>query len=140
MKKLTVLLLAGLVLLSACGGAKALTVENAWARPAPAGGTGGAFFTIHNPVGVADRLLSAQSPLAGMAELHLSKMENGVASMVRQDYVEVPAGGELSFAPGGYHVMLMGLKRELKPGDSFPLMLTFEKAGQLTVQVEVKAP
>jgi len=63
-----------------------------------------------------------------------------VASMVKQDYVEVPAGGDLSFAPGGYHVMLMGLKQELKPGDSFPLMLTFEKAGQLTVQVVVQAP
>jgi copper(I)-binding protein len=60
--------------------------------------------------------------------------------MVRQDYVEVPAGADLSFAPGGYHVMLMGLKQELKPGDSFPLMLTFEKAGQVTLQVAVKTP
>jgi hypothetical protein len=54
------------------------------------------------------------------------------------DSVDIPAGGELAFKPGSYHVMLMGLKQELKTGDKVTLTLNFEKAGPVTVECEVR--
>jgi copper(I)-binding protein len=56
------------------------------------------------------------------------------------DYVEVPANGEAELKPGGMHIMLIGLKRDLKAGEKIPLVLVFENAGEIDVQAEVRAP
>ena len=63
---------------------------------------------------------------------------NGVMKMTPQERVDVPARGQVSFKPGGLHVMLIGLRQELKPGDKFPVTLRFEKAGDRTIEAVVR--
>ena len=70
--------------------------------------------------------------------LHKSMMKDGVMTMEHQMRVVVPTRGQLNFAPGGYHVMFMGLKKPLDMGTTFPLTLVFEKAGKVTVNVKVQ--
>jgi hypothetical protein len=135
-KILMVVPLAAL-LLAACAGPQALQVQDAWARPLPAGSNGGVFFVIENSTGQADRLLSASALVADVTELHMSMMHDGVMQMQMQESVEIPARAEVAFKPGGLHVMLIGLKQGLQPGDTFPLTLIFEKAGKIQVEVTV---
>jgi len=134
-----VLTLAALI---ASGGASAdnIQVTEAWSRPTPPGiEVGVAYFVINNR-GKDDRLLGASSPVARSAELHVSQMEGGVMKMKHLDAVEVRSGVPTSFAPSGRHVMLTGLKRPLKAGDVFPLVLNFANAGPVKVQVHVRRP
>ncbi len=112
-------------------------VENAWSRTAMKGGTGVVYMTITDS-GAPDRLTSVASPVATTAELHESFTEQGVAKMRSVAALPVTAGNPVTLAPGGYHIMLMGLKRELKEGDSFPVTLTFEHSGELTATVTVQ--
>jgi copper(I)-binding protein len=100
-------------------------VEAAWSRPAAAGTTGAGFMTLVNPDARADALVAVQSPLAREVQIHQSSMKGGMASMRRLAGVPLPAGGRVTFAPGGYHLMLMGLAKTLKAGDTAPVTLTF---------------
>ena len=113
-------------------------VSGAWARPGAAGENSAAYFTINNPTPNPDHLIGASSSIAGEAQLHLSEVDaNGVARMHHQEAVEIPAGWQVTFAPGGLHVMLIGLHQDLEPGDVFTLTLEFENAGSVDVRVEV---
>lgn len=115
-----------------------LTIDSPFAR-ATAGPArnGAAFLTVKNAGVEADRLVGAKAPVADRVELHTHLHENGVMKMRQIEAVEVPAGGEAALQPGGDHVMLMGLKAPLKEGESFPLTLVFEKAGEVTVDVMI---
>lgn len=116
-----------------------LHIEHPWARELPPNApVGAAYFVIHNKSVEADRLISAQSPIADKAELHTHVHVGEVMKMQRIESVALPAGGEARFAPGGNHVMLFGLKQPLVAGEEFPLTLQFEKAGTLEVQVKVE--
>jgi hypothetical protein len=128
-----------LLLMAACQPAVGLTVSNPWARPGIAGGNSGAFFVIENP-GEADTLLSAASDISTAVELHRTVMEGDVMQMQPQESVPVPAGETVAFQPGGLHVMLIGLKADLAPGDTFELRLIFEMSGEIVLQVEVRQP
>jgi copper(I)-binding protein len=103
------------------------------------GTTGAAFMTIKNSGKETDRLVAVNSDVADAVEIHLSEMKDDVMTMRPVEGVDVPAGGEAVLAPGGYHVMLIGLKRELVVGEKVNLTLTFEKAGQMSVEAEVRA-
>ncbi len=118
---------------------EALTIEQSWARASagPARNSA-AFMTIRNS-GPADRLIAATGDVAGRVELHIHLMEGNVMKMRQVEAVEIPQGGTASLEPGGYHVMLIGLKAPLAEGGSFPLTLTFEKAGTITIEVPVQA-
>ncbi len=118
-----------------------IEVSNAWAR-ASAGraGAGAAYFEIRNHGGKSDRLVSAKTDVSRMASLHAHIMKDNIMRMVRVDGLEVPAGGRATLRPGGHHVMLMGLAQPLMRGHSFPLSLTFEKAGTVTVEVVIMGP
>jgi hypothetical protein len=119
--------------------AQSIQVERPWARAtAPNAKAGGAFMTLTD-TGAPDKLLSAASPVAGMAELHRTVEQNGVMRMLPVEALDLEPGKKVLLAPGGYHVMLMDLKRQLKPGDTFPLTLTFAKAAPMTVTVTVEA-
>jgi periplasmic copper chaperone A len=88
-----------------------------------------------------DELISASSPVAKKVELHVFDVENGVYGMHRVDVIQVSPGAAATvLRPGGAHVMLEGLKKPLKVGESFPLSLSFKNAGELRLQVEVKSP
>lgn len=118
-------------------GQQGIAVIGAWARPsAGAAKTGAAYFTLTDNA-AADRLLHASTPVAGKAELHETRNENGIMQMRPVPALALEPGKTVTLAPGGLHVMLLELKQPLKAGDSFPLTLTFETAPPLTVQVNV---
>lgn len=118
--------------------AGSVTIEHPWARPA-ASGNAAAYFGMANGGATADRLVGISSPAAAKAELHASTVDaQGVASMHQVQAVDVPAGGEAKLAPGGLHVMLIDLTGPLQEGQHFPLTLTFEQGGEVTVEVAVE--
>lgn len=113
-------------------------VQAGWSRPAAQGTTGAGFMTVANPGKTADAIVSAASPLAREVQIHQSSMKNGVASMQRVTRVPVAAGGRVTFAPGGYHLMLMGLTKALKPGDTVPVTLTFASGATVKASFAVQ--
>lgn len=112
-------------------------VEGGWSRPAGQGTTGGGFLTVVNPDKTADALVSAASPLAREVQIHQSSLKGGVASMQRLARVPLAAGARVTFAPGGYHLMLVGLTKPLKAGDVVPLTLTFASGAKLQATLVV---
>ena len=156
---LVVLLLSGVLV--ACGAPTGPTIEaeDVWARPAmtmkdsgesagegmgmgqPMPGTGAVFMLLVNEGGEPDRLVSGETDVAEVVEIHETVMEGEVMKMqMLPDGLEVPAKGEVLLKPGGYHVMLIGIKRDLQVGDTFRLDLQFEKSGTLAVNPEVREP
>ncbi len=116
----------------------AISVEDPWARATVGAGAGAAFFAIKNTGSADDQLVGAAAPVAKLAELHTHIKEGDVMRMRQIEEIDVPAGGTTTLQPGGLHVMLMGLKAPLTAGSSFPLTLSFAKAGDVTVEVEVR--
>jgi copper(I)-binding protein len=139
-------LFSGLAALIAVGGAALaqqtqstaakVEVTKAWARATPGKSTiGAAYATVTAPAG--DRLIAASTPVAGAAQIHEHSMENGIMKMRQVDAVPLPAGQPVTLSPGGYHIMLVDLKAPLVAGQSFPLTLTFEKAGTVETTVMI---
>lgn len=116
-----------------------LVIYHPWSRAsAGAAKTGAVFMKIENKSGTADRLIAASSPVADKVEFHTHIVENGVAKMRPVAAIDLPPGATTELKPGGLHVMLIGLRQQLKEYDSFPLTLTFEQAGQLEAEVLVE--
>jgi len=86
------------------------------------------------------RLVSASSPVAGVAEIHEMKMEGDVMRMRAITALDLPAGKAVSLKPGGYHVMLLDLKQPLKAGDSVPVTLVVEGTDKKRETIELKVP
>ena len=125
-------------LLAASGVAHAeVTVKDAWVRgTVPAQTTTGAFMTITSTAEA--KLVGAASPVAKMVEIHESMMHGSTAHMQEVTAVPLPAGKPVQLKPGAHHVMLMGVSKPLKPGETVPLTLTIEEKGKRST-VEVKA-
>jgi copper(I)-binding protein len=118
----------------------ALTVGHPYARATGAGQTtGGGYMKLVNG-GAADRLVSVSADVSKSVELHEMKMESDVMKMRQVDAIALQAGQTVELKPGGYHLMFVGLKAPLKAGESFPMKLKFEKAGEVTVDVKIEAP
>jgi periplasmic copper chaperone A len=117
-----------------------LTIGHPWVRPTAEGQKeGAAYLSIKDNGREADRLVSAESPVAEKIELHKSVEEGGVMKMLSmKSGIEVEPGSTVEFKPGGYHVMLIGLKQSLKEGEMIPLTLTFAKAGSVKVEAKVE--
>ncbi len=129
------LLLGGIV----PAGAADMAATNAWARAtSPDNRVGIAFVTLVNAGGADDTLIAASTPVAGRVEFHSHVHQDGLMKMRQQDKVSVAAGQNLTFSPSGLHLMLQDLKGQLKPGQTFPLTLTFAKAGGIAVTVAVE--
>ena len=132
-------LLALLVAPSPCGAAEGLLVEHATVRPTfVPNGVSAAYFVIKNSSAAPDRLLAAKSPVANIAEVHTTIREGEVMKMRAAGPVEIKAGETIAFAPGGLHVMLVGVKDKLEEGARVPITLVFEKAGERTIEAVVK--
>jgi copper(I)-binding protein len=133
-------LVALVAAVGACSSSAATpTIAQAWARPAPAGGNTAAYFTITAASSQADALLSASSPAADMVQVHeVSTDASGMTGMHPIDRLDVPAGTSVTLNPGGFHVMMMGVKSELAVGETIELDLMFEHAGKVVVQAEIK--
>ena len=117
----------------------ALQIDQPWARATPPSApAGGGFLKITNTGTAPDRLVSASSPAAEMVQVHEMKMDGNVMRMREVEKgLEIPPGGSVTLAPGGYHLMMMGLKGPLKQGTDVPVTLVFEKAGKIDVQLRV---
>ncbi len=116
-----------------------LTIDHPWARPTLPGRPSAAYAEISNAGETPDRLIDASSPAFGAIELHTTLKDGDVMRMEQVEAIEVPAGGAVSLAPGGLHVMLFDPAEALAEGASFPLELTFELAGRVEVTVTVEA-
>jgi len=113
------------------------TATKAWARATPPSAkVGAAFVTVHSMNG--DRLIGVASPVAKRVEIHTHIEENGVMKMIHvKEGVDIPKSGMVMLKPGGFHVMLMGLKGPLVEGTLFPITLTFDQAGDIDVMAKV---
>jgi len=128
------------LVLSAPAFAGDIAVSSPWARAsAPNAPNGACYLEIANTGHEPDRLVSAASPAAAKVELHTHLMDNGVMKMRPVEAFEIAPGEPQVLRPGGNHIMLIGLTEPLKPGASFPVTLTFAKAGAVTVNVPVQA-
>jgi periplasmic copper chaperone A len=116
--------------------AQSVEVKDAWVRgTVPAQKGTGAFMEITAKTAV--RLVQAESPVAQSVELHNMTMDKGVMRMGPVDSIDVPAGKTVKLASGGYHVMFIGLNRQMKPGERVPLKLTFELADKKRESVDL---
>ena len=116
-----------------------VSVAQAWARATVGTDTGAVYLTLTDH-GAADQLTGASTPVAGTAQLHQDTMTGGIMRMRPVDALPLPPGKAVMLAPGGYHLMLMGLVHPLHRGDTFPLTVTFAHAPAATVQVRVEGP
>ncbi len=131
-----------------------IQVENAWVwaanrvgedqgqgdMAAMNGGTSAVYLTIRNTGRETDRLLHATSDAAHAIEFHQTVDKDGVISMIPIDTIDIPKKGSVELEPGGFHMMLVGLTRDLIPGEKILLNLNFEKAGEIKVDAEVRSP
>lgn len=116
-----------------------IAVSDAWIRAsAPKQVNGAGYATIQNNGAQADQLINASADVAERLELHTIINENGVAQMRQVTGIDIPAGGTTKLAPGGFHVMFLKLKTPFEAGKTVPIKFTFEKAGDVVVNFEVK--
>ena len=160
---LALTLIASIAVAAACASTAPATgnlkLNDVWARAAKAGemaqgemkmkggseshmgANSAAYMVISNSGKESDRLVSAKADVSKAIEIHETVMEGDVMRMQAvQGGIEVPAGGQVELKPGGYHVMLIGLTRDLTDGEKFPLTLQFEMGGEVTVEAEVRQP
>ena len=123
---------------SACGGEDGVAVSEAWARSARAGQPAtAAYMTLCSDVG--DTLVAARFDGSDATELHLTTVnDDGVASMMRTDKIELPAGEPVALKPRGKHIMMIGITEALPAGETATLTLEFEKAGAVEVTLDVR--
>jgi copper(I)-binding protein len=139
MKKQLFALIASITL--ATGAFAQVTVSQPWIRATvPQQKSTGAFMQLQS-AGDA-RLVGVRSPVAGIAEIHQMEMDGHMMKMHPVDGIDLPAGKGVSLASGGYHIMLMDLKRQLKDGETVPVTLVVQhknkKLENVTVDVPVK--
>jgi copper(I)-binding protein len=118
-----------------------LSLTDLWTRATPPKApTAAGYLTITNTGKEADRLISAISPAAEKGELHIMQVKDGVMTMHPVDGgIAIPAGGSVTLAPGGFHLMFTTMKDTLKEGDKLPVTLTFAKAGGVETFLHVLA-
>jgi periplasmic copper chaperone A len=117
-----------------------LVISQAWSRATPGGAkVGGGYLTIENKGGAPDKLIGASADVAGNVEMHEMATVDGVMKMRPvEGGLTIEPGKTVKLAPGGYHLMMMDLKRPLKQGDKLPVTLQFEKAGKVAVTLDVQ--
>jgi copper(I)-binding protein len=114
-------------------------VDDAWARATAPGAKVGAGYMKITSGGTADRLVGASSPAAAKVEMHVTEKKGDVMRMREVKAYDIPAKGSFELAPGGAHLMLVDLKAPLKEGAKVPMTLRFEKAGEVKVELQVRA-
>ncbi|WP_299867818.1 copper chaperone PCu(A)C [uncultured Hoeflea sp.] len=118
----------------------ALEIDHPYARATPPNApVSGGYMTIRNTGDEADRLISGEAAFAKRVEIHEMSMDGDVMKMREiKGGLEIPAGGEVTLKPGGFHVMFIGLDGQLIEGESRPATLTFQKAGSIELEFSVE--
>jgi copper(I)-binding protein len=121
--------------------AGALAIHHPWTRATPAGARVAAgYLVIENSGSEPDRLLGGSSEAGRAVEIHEMAENEGIMTMrALAEGLLVPAGGKVELKPGGLHLMITGLKRQLVEGEMMAATLVFEKAGRIDVEFEVQA-
>jgi periplasmic copper chaperone A len=137
-KRILVFVLTLFLLLCGCAApaAEGIEVRDAWTRPAAQGGNGAVYFAIRSSA--ADEIAGISSDAAEAVEMHESMMNNDVMEMHQLQTLPLNAGEEVIFEPGGLHVMLVGLKQDLKTGDEIQITLHFKNYQDISVRVPVQ--
>jgi copper(I)-binding protein len=140
MKRIFAILLVGMLLLSACGPkGEGLQAGNFWMRSGLKDGNSAAYMMLTNFTDQDVALIGATSDVATAVEIHLSSMSaDGTMQMAQQESVAIPAGKALELKPGSYHVMFIGLTKDLAVGDEITLTLHFDGYDDITLTVPVK--
>ena len=116
-------------------GESRVQLKNGSARATvPGMSTSAAYFTIHNGDKQSVRLTGVESSVAKRTELHTTVMNNGMMRMQEVEQLDIPAGEHVELKPGGYHVMLMGLKHQIKAGETVPVTLSFSNGEKITIK------
>ena len=134
------LMIAAALTLGAAPALAEITVSDAYARASrPDAPTGAAFMVIENDGDEDDRLVGVSSDAAARVGLHTHIADEGGVMRMREaeDGFAIPAGGSHALARGGDHVMFMGLSQPFEPGTTVPVVLEFEKAGEIRVEIKV---
>ena len=116
-----------------------IQIQHAYARAVPPGQpNSAAFMTLRNQGDAANAVVSASSPAAKVVELHTHTMDGGMMKMRKIEKIDLPAKGEAVLKPGGLHIMLIGLKQQLKPGMKVELTLKFADGSQSMITMPVQ--
>jgi copper(I)-binding protein len=130
---------AGLAACQPSPGGPQVKISDVWGRPSPIeGGNAAIYMLIMNTGSEDDRLIGASSGVAEAVEMHDMTMENDVMKMFPVDYMDLPAGSSLELKPGGKHIMFIGLHEMFEAGQTVRVVLEFEKAGEMTVEAEIR--
>jgi hypothetical protein len=147
----TVLTLGAVLLATACAGdatggapVRGLVLRDGWARATDSGATGGAYLVLENRDTTAVSVTGVSTAVAEAAELHETMVHDGVAHMMPHTAVAIAPGATLAMAPGGMHLMLVGMRRAVAEGDTVDVVLRFTRgagaADSLPVRLPVRAP
>jgi hypothetical protein len=118
-----------------------LVIGHPWARPTPGESkVGAAYLSIKNAGKAEDKLTGAKADIAERVEIHEHIHDAGGVMRMREvaGGLIAPAGETVEMKPGGYHIMLLGLKQRLEEGQSFPMTLNFARAGDMQVEVKIE--
>jgi copper(I)-binding protein len=117
-----------------------IAVSDAWIRLLPAGAPAGGYFRLHNEGSTRVELVGAKSAVFGHAMIHRSVSESGRSRMLEVPKVPVPPDGAVTFAPGGYHLMLMKPAAAVRVGADVPITLVFSNGDEVSAMFEVRGP
>jgi periplasmic copper chaperone A len=116
-----------------------LEADDGWSRATAPGQTVAAgYLELRNSTQRADALIAASTPAAASVELHTASLQNGIMRMRRLDRLALPAGRTVTLAPGGHHLMLIGLRQRLVPGQSISVTLQFASGRSITTRLAVR--
>ncbi len=142
MKKLfPFIIFLAFILFAGCGGkgTGGVAVEDSWGRAAKIGENSAVYLKITNGTGKDVQIVAASSDLADKTELHRSMMDSsGTMKMMHQDAIPLPAGKVVEFKPGDYHIMLIGLTRDLNPGERVSLTLRLDDGQDITFEAVIR--
>jgi len=117
-----------------------LVITQAWSRATPGGAkVGGGYLTIENKGSAPDRLIGGSAEVSDKVQVHEMAVNNGVMTMRPLDQgLVIEPGKTVKLAPGGYHLMLLDLKNPLKQGEKLPITLEFERAGKVSLSLDIQ--
>jgi len=138
MKHIKLFLLIISIFLTNSNYSQTINIKDAWARVSAKGSNSATYFKIINNSSKNDTLISAESNSAEVVEIHETFKENNKMGMRAVKFVEIPAKSEVNFKPGGLHIMLINLNRNLKNNDTINLVLKFKLSKEIKMKVPVK--
>ena len=137
-KRVISLLVFLTIVLAGCSSQETIQFSEVWARPGLVGGNSAVYFVVSNPLDIEEKILSVSSDIAAAVEIHKSSMVDDVMKMEKQDFVLLPGGEDVLFQPGGLHIMLIGLEKDLNFDDTFKVIFILENEGEVVIDVIVK--